>query len=234
MTLPAKAQWEAASDTEMASLKKNNVYTLLPATSVPAGHKVIGSRWVYKVKADSSHKGRAVVLGWGQLPDNDCGSTFALVCKLQSIRMVLAISAKYNLECWQPDYITVFLNADVKQEVYVKTAPGYEQFDKNGVPQVMRFLKSLYGLHQSPNNWWNTIDTHLVEIGFKKSQVGTRASIHLLGVRRHLYPDPECRRRSLHRKRRPGARADQAEAHESFLNDGHGRRITRARDGCYP
>ena len=65
MTLPAKAQWKAASDKEMASLKKNNVYTLLPATSVPAGHKIIGSRWVYKVKADNSHRGRAVVLGWG-------------------------------------------------------------------------------------------------------------------------------------------------------------------------
>ena len=44
MTLPAKSQWKAASDKEMASLKKNNVYTLLPATSVPAGHKIIGSR----------------------------------------------------------------------------------------------------------------------------------------------------------------------------------------------
>ena len=77
MTLPAKAQWKAASDKEMASLKKNNVYTLLPATSVPAGHKIIGSsRWVYKVKADNSHKGRVVVLGGGQLPGIDCGSTF--------------------------------------------------------------------------------------------------------------------------------------------------------------
>ena len=44
MTLPAKSQWKAASDKEMASPKKNNVYTLLPATSVPAGHKIIGSR----------------------------------------------------------------------------------------------------------------------------------------------------------------------------------------------
>ena len=63
MNLPAKTQWKAASDKEMASLKKNNVYTLLPVTSVPAGHKIIGSRWVYKAKADNSHKGRVVVLG---------------------------------------------------------------------------------------------------------------------------------------------------------------------------
>ena len=101
MALPAKAQWKAASDKEMARLKKNNVYTLLPATSVPAGHKIIGSRWACKVKADNSHKGRVVVLGWGQLPGIHCGSTFAPVCRLQSIRMVLAIAAEYNRECWQ-------------------------------------------------------------------------------------------------------------------------------------
>ena len=98
MTLPAKAQSKAASDKEAASLKKNNVYTLLLVTSVPAGHKIIGSRWVYKVKADNSHRGRVVVLGWGQSPGIDRGSTFARVCRLQSIRMVLVIAAEYNLE----------------------------------------------------------------------------------------------------------------------------------------
>ena len=44
MTLPANAQWKAASDKEVATLKKNNVDTLLLVTSVPAGHKIIGNR----------------------------------------------------------------------------------------------------------------------------------------------------------------------------------------------
>ena len=81
--------------------------------------------------------------------------------------MVLATAAGYNLECWQLDYNTAFLNAAVTEEVYVKMAPGYERFDENGVPLVMRLLKILHGLRQSPTNWWNTIDKHLVEIGFK-------------------------------------------------------------------
>ena len=46
-------------------------------------------------------------------------------------------------------------------------ARRYEEFDENGVPMVMRLLNILYGLRQSPTNWWNTIDEHLVEIGFK-------------------------------------------------------------------
>ena len=92
----------------MASLKKNNVYTLLPMISVPVGHKIVDSRWVYKAKADNSHKGYVVVLGWGQSPGIDCGTTFAPVCGFQSIRMVLAIAAEFNLECWQLDYNIVF------------------------------------------------------------------------------------------------------------------------------
>ena len=51
-TLPAKAHWKAALDKEITSLKKNNIYTLVPATTVPTGHKIIGSRWVYKVKTN--------------------------------------------------------------------------------------------------------------------------------------------------------------------------------------
>ena len=66
--------------------------------------------------------------------------------------MVLAIVAAYNLEYWQLNYNTAFLNANVEEEVYVKMAPGYEEFDKNGVLLVMRLFKSLYGLRLSPTS----------------------------------------------------------------------------------
>lgn len=65
MSLLAKAQWKTVSTKEVPSLKHNNTYTLLPVTFVPTGHNIIGSRWVYMVKADTSHKGRVVVSGWG-------------------------------------------------------------------------------------------------------------------------------------------------------------------------
>ncbi|CAN0579712.1 unnamed protein product, partial [Laminaria digitata] len=62
-----------------------HVDALLPMTSVPTGHKAIGGGWVYKVKADNSHMGRVIVLGWGRLLGVECPSTFAPVCRLQSI-----------------------------------------------------------------------------------------------------------------------------------------------------
>ena len=61
MTLLTKLEWKTTSDKEVGSLTKNDIHTLLPATSVPTAHKIIGRRWVYKVKADDSRKGRVVV-----------------------------------------------------------------------------------------------------------------------------------------------------------------------------
>ena len=45
------------------------------------------------------------------------GSTYAPVCRLRSIRIVLATAAEHNLECWHLDYNTGFLDADVTEEV---------------------------------------------------------------------------------------------------------------------
>ena len=80
--------------------------------------------------------------------------------------MVLAIAAELNLEVRQIDVKTAFLYADIEEEVYVKTAPGVETTNKDGVQLVMKLKKSLYGLAQSSQNWWKTIDPKLVEIGF--------------------------------------------------------------------
>ena len=45
--------------------------------------------------------------------------------------MVLAIAAEFDFECWQLDYNTAFLNAKVEEDVYVKMAPGYEEFSND-------------------------------------------------------------------------------------------------------
>ena len=81
---------------KIASLEKHGVYALVTITSVTNGQKVVGARWVYKIKTDGVYKGRLVVLRWSQVPGIDCGGTFVPVCSLQSIRSVLAIAAELD------------------------------------------------------------------------------------------------------------------------------------------
>lgn len=164
--MPDAGMWNAAAEREMASLKERNVFKLVPRSSVPPGRKRINSKWVFKRKADGTYKGRVVAQGWNQVPGVDCGSTFAPVCKLPSIRVTLCISVEFGWKVHQMDISTAFLYAGLQEKVFVEQAPGFEVRDKDGGELVMQLEKSLYGLAQSPGNWFRTIDPVLVEIGF--------------------------------------------------------------------
>ena len=158
--------WRVAAENEIESLQDLNVYSLVPRSTVPPGQKVISTKWVFKIKPNKMYKARLVGQGWNQVPGQDCGSTFAPVCRLQSIRMVLAIAAEMDWEVRQLDVKTAFLYADIEEDVFVAEPPGFETQGKNGVPFVMKLGKSLYGLAQSPGNWFHTIDPVLISIGF--------------------------------------------------------------------
>ena len=64
MGLPRAAHWKAELYKKIASLEKHGVFNLVSITSVPAGHKVVGTRWMFKIKADCTCKGRFVVQGF--------------------------------------------------------------------------------------------------------------------------------------------------------------------------
>ena len=168
MRLPEAHLWKAAMEKELKRLQDLNVYKLVPKSDVPEGQNVIGSKWVFKPKADNKFKATIVAQGWNQVHGRDCYGTYAPVCRLQSIRMVLAIAAEKNWEVIQVDVNTAFLYASFEEEekVLVEMAPRFVQFTKDGVRYVLDLQKSLYGLDQSPRNWWKTIDPKLIEIGF--------------------------------------------------------------------
>ena len=108
-----------------------------------------------------------MVQGWEQVSGIDCGCTYLPVCRIQSICKALAIAASEDWEVFQRDVQTAFLNAEVQEEVNVRTPPGYESPDATtGRPNVMKLKKSLYGLRRSPHNWFNTIDDSLRDMGF--------------------------------------------------------------------
>ena len=158
---PDAAKCNATAEREMKSLNDRKVYKLVPRPAVPPGRKRIKSKWVFKCKADGSFKGRVVAQGWNQVPGFVCGSTYAPVCRIQSVRMVACITVEFNLIFDQMDVSTAFLHADIQEHMFVKKPPGFEVKD-----MVMQLKKSLYGLAQSPGNWFNIIDPVLVEIGF--------------------------------------------------------------------
>ncbi|CAN0254903.1 unnamed protein product [Ascophyllum nodosum] len=118
MGVPQAVRWKTVSGKEMASLEKHGVFNLLPITAAPVGEKVIGTRWLFKIKANSTYNCRLVVPGFSQIPV-DCGGTFTPIYRLLSIRMMLAITLKLDYEAHMLDVQMAFLNADVDDDVFV-------------------------------------------------------------------------------------------------------------------
>lgn len=128
------------------------IYNLVHS-NVRLGKEVIKTKWIFNLKADMSVKARPVVQGKGLVPGVGRDAAFTPVYRFQRIRMVLALAAGINFVIFQLDLQTAFLIADVEKDVYVKMAHGYATTYKAGEPQVMRFIKRLYGLPNSPLNW---------------------------------------------------------------------------------
>nr|GEV80630.1 putative reverse transcriptase domain-containing protein [Tanacetum cinerariifolium] len=64
------------------------------------------------------------------------------------------------------DVKSAFLYGTIEEEVYVCQPPSFE--DPHFPDKVYKVEKALYGLHQAPRAWYETLSTYLLEKGFSK------------------------------------------------------------------
>ena len=165
-------------------MKQHDVYKLVNISSIPKEEKVIGSRFVFKQKADGRFKARLVVQGHVQEPGITYGRSYATVCRIGSMRTLLAITCEHGWPVWQMDAVVAFLQSLIDKDVFVEPAPGHDTRDsKTGEVVVYKLQRSsLYGLAQSPVLWYDTIDGILVVIGFRPAQSDPYVYTHGSGV----------------------------------------------------
>jgi hypothetical protein len=83
-----------------------------------------------------------------QVEGLDFGETYALVARLEAIRILLAYTCAHNIKLYQMDVKSVFLNGYINEEVYVEQSPGFKDDKKPN--HVYKLKKTLYGLRQAP------------------------------------------------------------------------------------
>ena len=93
---PQWKDWQGAIQKDVDSLKQHDVYKLVNISSVPNGEKIIVSRFVFEQQADGQFKARLVVQGHVQEPGIDFGRSYAPVCRIGSIRTLLAIACEHG------------------------------------------------------------------------------------------------------------------------------------------
>jgi hypothetical protein len=148
---PKAREWIKAMEEEMESMKINQVWDVV---DLPSGRRSIGNKWVLQIKhkVDGSiehYKARLVAKGYTQEEGIDYEDTFSPVVRITSVRLILDIVAHMDLELYQMDVRTVFLNRELNEEIYMDQPLGFET--KGQERKVCKLKRSIYGLKQADN-----------------------------------------------------------------------------------
>nr|GEW59442.1 hypothetical protein [Tanacetum cinerariifolium] len=163
--------WIEAMQEELNEFEQLKVWELVPR---PDKVMVITLKWIYKVKLDElgrivKNKARLVARDYYQEEGIDFEESFAPVARLEAIRIFLAYVAHKNMIVYQMDVKTVFLNGNLREEVYVSLPDGF--MDQNNPNHMYKLKKVLYGLKQDLRAWYDMLLSFLISQDFSKSSV---------------------------------------------------------------
>ncbi|GKA63609.1 putative ribonuclease H-like domain-containing protein [Tanacetum coccineum] len=136
--------WIEAMQDGLLQFKLQKVWTLV---DLPCGKRAIETKWVYRNKKDERgivirNKARLVAQGYTQ---------------------------EEGIDYDEMDVKSAFLYGKIKEEVYICQPPGFE--DPEFPDRVYKVEKALYGLHQAPRAWYETLSTYLLDNGFQRGQI---------------------------------------------------------------
>ncbi|GJR58122.1 putative ribonuclease H-like domain-containing protein [Tanacetum coccineum] len=99
----------------------------------------------------------------------DYDEVFAPVARIEAIRLFLAFASYMGFTVYQMDVKSAFLYGTIEEEVYVHQPPGF--VDPAHPNKVYKVIKALYGLHQAPRAWYETLSSFLIENGFRRGTI---------------------------------------------------------------
>ncbi|BBN67512.1 transposable element gene, partial [Prunus dulcis] len=151
------------------NLYKNPVWELVPK---PKDRKLVGCKWVFR-KKEGLHeqdamrfKTRLVAKRYSQKEGVDYNEIFSPVVKHTSIRLLLAMATQHDMEIEQMDVKTAFLHGDLKETIFMAQPEGFVEYGNENL--VCQLRKSLYGLKQSPRQWYKRFDYFMLKINFRR------------------------------------------------------------------
>ncbi|GJX52715.1 putative ribonuclease H-like domain-containing protein [Tanacetum coccineum] len=141
---------------------------------LPNGKRAIGTKWVFRNKKDErgiviKNKARLVAQGYTQEEGIDYDEVFAPVARIEAIRLFLAYASFKDFMVYQMDVKSAFLYGKIKEEVYVCQPPSFE--DPDFPDRVYKVEKALFGQHQAPRAWYETLSTYLLDNGFQRGKI---------------------------------------------------------------
>ncbi|GKA49346.1 putative ribonuclease H-like domain-containing protein [Tanacetum coccineum] len=156
---------------ELLQFKLQEVWTLV---DLPNRKMAISTKWGFRNKKDERgtiirNKARLVAQRYTQVDGIDYDDVFSPVARIKAIRLFLAYASFKDFVVYQMDVKSAFLYGKIEEEVYVCQPPGFE--DPDFLDRVYKVEKALYGLHQAPRAWYETLSTYLLDNEFQRGKI---------------------------------------------------------------
>ena len=134
---------------KLESIKKNDVWEL---TTLSDMRKSIGYKWVLKknYNVDSNqdkYKARLVAEGFAKKSGVALIHKCSPTVKFTSVRIIMFVVVRMNLNLHQLDVKMEFLNGESKEDISMPQPESFQ--DKGYEGKVYKFERSLYGLKQT-------------------------------------------------------------------------------------
>ena len=158
--------WDEAMIKEMKGLGELKSFKIVPR---PRGANVIQSTWAFKKKIHpdgglKKYNAHFCVRDSQQIEGVDVFEIYAPVVTWVTVRTFLVLSLMLNLHTQQIDYTNGFFQAQLDQTMFAELPRGFES-----PKTALLLLKSVYGLHQRPLNFYKKLRKGLEDHTFQKS-----------------------------------------------------------------
>ena len=170
--LISREKWREAIRLEFKKMLDMGVWRHVKRNDRPNDRRLVGCRWVFKVKRNGVYRARLVAKGFSQIPGVDFTDNYSPVVNDVTFRTVVARMIIENMKGKVVDIDNAFLNGDLEHEIYMKIPEGYDEVINPGVDKedCLILQKAIYGLVQAARQFWKKIVDKMQEGGFKLSE----------------------------------------------------------------
>ena len=167
--LISREKWREAIHLEFKKMLDMGVWRHEKGNDHPNNRRLVGCRWVYKVKRNHLYRARLLAKGFIQIAGVDFTDNYSPVVNDVTFRVVVARMIIENMKGKVIDIDKAFLNGDLELEIYMKIPEGYDEVINPGVDKedCLILQKAIYGLVQAARQFWKKIVDNRQEGGFQ-------------------------------------------------------------------
>ena len=166
-----REKWREAIRHEFGMMIKRGVWRYQSKENIDPSRRLVGHKWVFKIKRLGLHRARLVALGYSQIPGIDYTANFAPVVNDVTLRIALMMKKQKGWYSKLVDVESAFLYGELEDEIYMTLPEGLSEYLGEDMDQYCCHLKGIYGLVQGARIFWKKFSSILTdELGFKRSR----------------------------------------------------------------